>query len=125
MSRRFLFFVAVASLAIMVMLSGCAWLGRPDPDPLAGWKGGDSLLVGNPYAKAILDDYHKYVEGMSAKERKFVRDYNTWFYHDETGKHAIRIALAYDSTFWDHILIYGPDNRRIRTIKRFGGHYRS
>jgi hypothetical protein len=125
MDRKILFaFIAGAGLATILAVSGCAW-GRPDPDPLTGWKEMGSAHSEPFFAKAIADDYAEYVRKLSARERKFVDDYNTWFYEDATGRHAIRLALAHDGSFWDHILIYGPDNRRVRTIKRFGGHYRS
>lgn len=115
----------VLAFGVLLITDGCTLLGKPDPDPLEGWKRTGSALRGNPYAKAIFDDYIMYVQSLSAKERKYVDAYNTWFYENGTGQHAIKIALAYDSTFWDHILIYDSNNRRIRTIKRFGGHYRS
>jgi hypothetical protein len=112
-------------LAFTVFLIGGCALGKPDPDPLAGWKRTGSANKGNPYAKSIVDDYLKYVQGLSAKERKFVEDYNIWFYEDGNGRHAVKIFLSYDGTLWEHVLIYSPENRRIHAIKRFNGHYRS
>src|SRR5688572_7634473 len=100
-ARRILGLAVVASLVFILVIGGCA-SGRPNPDPLAGWKEGTSALEGNPYAKTITDDCAEYIRKLPDRERKFVKDYNTWFYEDGTGKHAVRIALAYDGNFWDH-----------------------
>lgn len=80
---------------------------------------------GNPYGKAIADDYLDYVQKLPPEEREYVKDYDVRFFEDGTGRHAVKISIPLNEVWWQHVIIYDQNNQRIKIIKRKGGSYRS
>lgn len=100
--------------------AGCA---TPNPDPLAGWK----VLFSQDYEKldkSISHDYLDYIQKLPIQDRKSATG-PFWFYENGEGQHAVRIEIPLNGTWWEHVLIYDKDNKRIKTIKYSNGHYRS
>ena len=109
-------------LAACLWATGCAT--QPHPDPLAGWK----VLLSRDSEKlnqAIKDDYRNYVQTELLPKKYFIDEEDIWFYEDGTGQHAVRIDIPINGTYWEHVLIYNKDNKRIKLIKYSAGHYRS
>jgi len=94
---------------------------KPKPNPLEGWK----HYFNAHLDKAIIDDYQGYIQELPAEERNVVDDYSVEPLENEEGGHAVKIEIPLKGTFWEHILIYDQNNRRIKTIKYQGGQYRS
>jgi hypothetical protein len=94
---------------------------KPTPDPLAGFH--VSSLGNLDNNKAITDDYKAYIRTLSPEERKYLG--TIFFYEDGTGQHAVEITIGLNGTWWEHVLIYDKDNKRINAIKYSTGHYAS
>jgi len=110
-------------LLALVFAVGCETPVRKE-DPLAGWK----VLLSRDSDKldpAITADYKGYIQNLPARERYYVQDYNVWFLEDGTGQHAVRIQIPLNGTWWDYVLVYNKDNKRINVIKYASGRYRS
>ncbi|HXE41952.1 MAG TPA: hypothetical protein VN516_02920 [Candidatus Baltobacteraceae bacterium] len=100
---------------------GCS-SSKPTPDPLAGWHfcfSQDPKDLG----KIILADYQDYIQKLPPEEKKFVGTTHT--FEDGTGQHAVRIEIGLNGTWWEHVLIYDKDNKRIKLIKYTNGRYAS
>jgi hypothetical protein len=110
-------------LAAFVCAVGCT-TRKPTSDPLAGWH---ICRPQNPsrFNKAITDDYKDYIQKLPAEERFRVRDSNIWFLEDGTGQYAVNVQIPLNGTWWQHVLIYDKDNKRVKTIKYASGGYRS
>lgn len=105
-------------LATMLLLGfGCKT--QKTTDPLARWQ----LDFGSQPDQAIEQDYQEYIQTLSPEERKFARAGH--YYKDGTGQHALVAEIALNGTWWNHVLIYGKDNKRIKVIKYSIGHYAS
>jgi hypothetical protein len=107
-------------VAIVVSLVGCVTPAR-HADPLAGWQ--FSSLTNLDTNKAITDDYQDYIQKLSPEERKRLGIVK--FFADGTGQHAVKIEVGFKGTWWEHVLIYNKDNKRIKRIKYSSGAYRS
>ncbi|MFZ0827850.1 MAG: hypothetical protein WAO02_10550 [Verrucomicrobiia bacterium] len=108
--------------AMFVIGFGCN-IFKPMPDPLAGFHAGDfRTLDAN---KAITDDYKNYIQKLSPEEKKYLGPSPIDFFEDGKGQHAVRITIALNGTWWEHILFYDKNDRRIRVIKYSPGKYRS
>jgi hypothetical protein len=105
-------------LAAFVLVGGCA-KPKPAPDPLVGWQG-DFNEQPN---QTIVSDYQDYIQKLPPTEKPY-SGVNDWL-KDGTGQHAIVIEVALNGTWWNHVLIYNKDDKRIKTIKYSPGHYRS
>lgn len=97
---------------------GC---NTPKTDPLEGFHVSD--IVNLDSNKVITDDYQSYLRTLPPEEQKFARV--SGFFEDGTGQHAVKIEIALNGTWWNHILIYSKDNKRIKVIKYSPGKYRS
>jgi hypothetical protein len=106
-------------ILLVALVGGCAGFHTKTPDPLAGWKG-DFNEQPN---QVIVTDYQNYIQKLSPEERKFSR-ISDWL-EDGKGQHAIKIEIALNGTWWEHVLIYDKENKRIKTIKYSSGGYRS
>jgi hypothetical protein len=118
----------VSGLIVLVFSTGFVWTigcATRTPDPLAGWKSGPTAYEGNPFNKAITDDYRSYIQKLPSDERHSVSDFGVRFFENSTGQRAVRIEIGVHGTWWEHVLIYDKDNKRIRTIKYTNGGYRS
>jgi hypothetical protein len=116
MSLRFTFLILLGAFLWMV---GCTT--PPHPDPLAGWRGCDvSHLYSN---NAIMDDFKSYIQTLSPDEQKFAGP--MFYYENGTGQHAVRIEIGINGTWWEHVLIYDKNDKRIKTMKYSSGGYQS
>jgi hypothetical protein len=111
---RFTFCILLAAL---ICGTGCA-----TPDPLKGWHlcfSQDPKYLG----EAIVADYQDYIQKLPPKEKNFA--YYEHDFEDGAGQHAVRIEIPLNGTWWEHVLIYDKNNKRIKTIKYSSGGYRS
>jgi hypothetical protein len=109
-------------LMLMVMFIfgfGCN-SSKPASNPLAGWK----VDLDHDPDQAIEKDYHDYIQKLPSEERKFAGG-GIQFLEDGTGQHAILIPIGLNGTWWNHVLIYDKDDKRIKTIKYSSGGYSS
>src|SRR5262249_16975955 len=107
-------------LTIAIFAVGCS-APQQTANPLAGWKHSQRARLD----KAIIEDYQSYIEKLPPEERNAVTPNSVEALEDGLGGHAVRIEAALRGTFWDHVLIYDRDNKRVKTAKYVGGHYRS
>ena len=108
-------------LAAVIWGTGCA-TPKHNFDPLNGWSFCFSQDP-NKLDKAITDDYEGYIQKLPAEERNYVGTIH--FFEDRTGEHAVNIEIGLNGTWWEHVLIYDKENKRIKVIKYANGHYRS
>jgi len=119
-------YFGLTSLVLLVAFifeTGCS-TPKPTPDPLAGWK----VLLSRDSEKldkAIKDDYRDYIQNLPPEERKFIDDNNIWFYEDMTNQHAVRIEIGLNHVWYEHVLIYDRNNKRIKVIVYANGRYMS
>jgi hypothetical protein len=129
----------IASVCI-ALVGGCA-LPAHYPDPLAGWS-----LIGRitwnppktpgerppPVSDRIRRDYEDYIHKLPlikgywsspSSESKYINGVE--FFGDQSGKHAVRISIARDGAFREHVLVYDRTDKRIKVIKYVSGHYMS
>jgi hypothetical protein len=103
-------------LAALFWAAGCA---TRTPDPLAGWR--FSSLNNLHSNKAITDDYQDYIQKLPSKKRQFVGAVD--FFEDGMGQHAVDIKMGVDGTWWEHVLIYDKENKRIKVVRYADGKY--
>src|SRR6185369_5298444 len=103
-------FVYMCLLAVCLWMVGCT-TPKHFPDPLAGWKFcyGDNPARSN---KAIEDDYQDYIKKLAPEKRSFISQV-VEMYEDGTGQHAVKFRRGINGTWWEHILIYDKENKRI------------
>jgi len=89
---------------------------EPGSNPLSGWK--SSSIPGG-----IYDDYMDYINKLPTKERYAAQPIQ--FLEDGTGRHAVRIYIPLSGAWWEHVIIYGQNNRRLSANKRISGRFRS
>lgn len=107
------FWPAFLSLAALGWIVGCA-----TPNPLAGWKPAST----NPN-QTIVNDYQNYIQKLPSEERKYAGMIQ--YFEDGMGEHAIKIEIPLNGTWWQHVLIYDQNDKRIKMIKYSSGGYRS
>ena len=112
---------AIILITTLFLASGCA-APKITPDPLAGWK---FCYSENPIRsnKSILDDYQDYIQKLPFEKRSFFAGID--MYEDGTGQHAVRIKRGVNGTWWEHVLVYDKENKRVKVIKYKNGGYRS
>ena len=115
--ERFGFLVLFATLFWVV---GCA-SPKPIPDPLVGFH--VAVFFTPDSNKTITDDYKAYIKTLSPEEQKFAGPIE--FFEDGTGQHAVLIHIGINGTWWQHVLIYDKDNKRIKMVKYSRGGYQS
>ena len=106
---------------LLLFCAGCA-----TRYPLEGWRRcRDQGLSLSRLDKAITDDYWSYIERLPREEREYVIESNIWLLEDGTGRLAIQISIPlrgfWTDIWWNHILIYDTNNKRIKTMKHKGG----
>jgi hypothetical protein len=124
------FFVKnAARFALCILLislfyeTGCI-SSQPTTDPLAGWK--YLQHVGHShFDKAVVDDYWDFIHKLPADETRGLDWYSINEYSNDAGQHAVRIETTPNGRYWEYVLIYDSNNKRIKSIKYFGGRYRS
>jgi hypothetical protein len=109
-------------LTVLVWSSGCADVSHHQK-LLTGWSHDFSPQLD----KAIVNDYEAFIQGLPPKERMLVHKYNIEPLINNKGEHAIRFEIGidgiFDGTWWDYMLIYNKDNKRIKVIKYANGKY--
>jgi hypothetical protein len=109
-------------LAICIGLVGCS---TPIPDPLAtGWNFCRSQDFHN-INSAIQVDYHNYIKELPEHARYFVQENGIYFFENSSGQHAVKIEIPLDGAYYEHVLIYDKDNKRIKVVVYSGGRYAS
>jgi hypothetical protein len=117
--------IRVIFLAVLITGVGCA-APKPATDPLAGWKGGKTAYEGSPFIdQAIRNDYRNYIQSLPADEKNVVNDFDIRFFEDGTGQRAVKISVPLHGVWWEHVLIYDKDDKRIDTINYSSGRYAS
>ena len=116
----------ITRLALGVWMVALFWVGgcsepKPVTDPLAGYHVSD--IVNLDSNKVITNDYNGYLQKLPPEERNFARV--SGYFEDGSGQHAVKIEIALNGTWWEHVLIYSKDNKRIETVRYISGHYRS
>jgi hypothetical protein len=104
-------------LLFATLLCGTGCLGYRRPNPLEGWKGGQSAFVGCPFDKTICDDYRRHIESLPPAHRNSVDDFSVHFFEDGKGQRAVQITFRTNSRRQTHVLIYDADYKRIKVIK--------
>lgn len=112
------FKIFLVLLAALAFGSGCA-APKPAPNPLAGWK----VAFNKEPDQTITKDYQEYIQDLPAGERIYARV--SQYLEDGTGRHAIVIEIALNGTWWNHILIYDENDKRVKVIKYSPGGYQS
>jgi hypothetical protein len=103
-------------------VTGCV-MRSESYDPLKGWKGGNSVFEGNVPDKVITEDYKLYVQSLPFYQRVAVDDFDIRVFNDGNGQHAIKISIPERGTWWQHLLIYDRDDRRMKVITWISGKY--
>ena len=118
-------FIKYSWLAFPILLAIFVWpaggCATSTPDPLAGYK--PDFDFSREADLGIVSDYQDYIKELPSRQSGFVGSVD--FFKDETGQHAINIKIGRNGTWWDHILIYNKQNKRIKTIIYKNGGYRS
>lgn len=131
-------------IADTLYLPADLWSQTPTPDPLKSWKpaGAIGCKVGYmsatietlPGYKAISDDVQIFVNKLPVDTTRYDPNVNSdrricyWidrmtFFQDGTGQHAVKIEIPWKGTYWNYVLIYDKENKRIKKIKYSSGHY--
>ena len=73
--------------------------------------------------QTITVDYTFYIQTLPPEERKYAGGIQ--YFEDGAGEIAIKIEIPLNGTWWQHILIYDQNSKRIKTVKYASGNYRS
>lgn len=117
-TQKNLFFLILTILFVFEV--GCN-TPKPTPNPLEGFH--FSSLNNLHSNKAIMDDYQAYIQKLPPEEGKYAGPIE--YFEDGTGQHAVQITIGINSKVWRHVLIYGEDDKRIKTVKYVSGDYHS
>jgi len=88
-------------------------------NPIPGWQAD----FNSEPSKAVEKDYQDYIQKLPPNEKPYASA-TSWL-KDGTGQHAVTIEVDLNGTFWNHVLIYDKDDKRIKVTKFISGHYRS
>jgi hypothetical protein len=103
----------------ILMLTAFVWIaGCATPNPLAGWK----FYFHEPN-QTISNDYQDYIQKLPPEERKYAGGIQ--YFENGTGELAVKIEIPLNGTWWQHVLVYDKDSKRIKTIKYASGDYAS
>jgi hypothetical protein len=109
---------SILLVIVVWTVGGCA---TSTPDPLTAWK--PDFDFSREADQEIVSDYQDYIKELPLRQSGFVGSVD--FFKDETGQHAVNIKIGRNGTWWDHILIYNKQNKRIKTVISKNGGYRS
>src|ERR1039457_5876635 len=99
-------------LLAVIVLAGCA-APKPAPDPLAGWT---PCWSQDPKDfDKITADCHAYINELPQELKVGVGPIE--YLEDGTGQHAVRFETGRKEISYAHVLIYGKDNKRIKTVE--------
>ena len=115
---KYLCFNSFIYLAALICSTGCVELGH-HADPLAGW----NQVESNQIPVSVVKDYQDYINGLSPTERYYTYPFNIRFFENDIGQKAVKISIPLDGKWYEHILIYGKDTKRIQVIKYISGRY--
>jgi hypothetical protein len=114
--------LTIPCVLFALIMAGCAGLSHHS-DPLAGWK---YMYLGQ-LDQAIVQDYEAFIETLPPDERIQLDKYSIGPYEDENGNHAVKFEIGksgiFHGTFWDYVLFYNKDNKRIKVVKYAAGKY--
>jgi hypothetical protein len=114
-------FAFLAALVIY-LVSGCATsVPKPSPNPLEGWH--FCSLTYLDTNKLVVDDYQGYIKKLPPDEMKLA--YVNHVFEDGTGQHAVQIEIPLNGKWWEHVLFYDKNNKRIKTVKYSSGGFQS
>ena len=109
--------------AAFLLTIGCVGPSSKHPDPLAGWK---YMYLGQ-LDKVIVEDYEAFIRTLPPEERIQVDKYSIGPYEDGKGNHAVKFQIGksgiFHGTFWDYVLFYDKDNKRVKVVKYADGKY--
>jgi hypothetical protein len=115
---------SICALAGFTCLSGREIFANhtnPLANPTAGWKG---VNISKEPDHVITKDYEDYIQNLPANMKNGVSIWALdFFYEDGKGRHAVKIGVALKGTWWQHVLIYDQNDKRIEVIKYISGHY--
>jgi len=115
-------FCLIVPLLLGVLVFGCKCnSSKQPPNPLEGFY--VSALHDIHSNKPIMDDYQNYINELFLKNGDFVGSVE--FLENGTGQHAVNIKVGVNGTWWEHVLIYDQNNKRVKVIKLRDGKYRS
>ena len=93
----------------------------PTPNPLTGF---DFCSLNDlDTNKLIKADYQDYIKTIKLGKYDFIGDVE--YSKNKLGEHAVSILVGDDGTWWNHILVYDKNDKRIKTVKYTSGGYRS
>lgn len=114
-------------LAMAALLSvGCSTTRAPgfiERHPSEGWR---VALPPQEFSSVhvnadIVADYESYLASLSPEERREAFETRMRLLEDGTGRHAIEISIPvsglWGGFWWDHVLVYDVNNKRIETLK--------
>ncbi len=113
-----------ARLAFCILLAALGWIVgcvplMHHPDPLEGWHFYDDERLD----KTIKDDYQDYIQKLPPETKYYVRGFNIHVFEDGTGRRAVKISIPLNGVWWEHVLIYDKDNKRVKVTKYASGRY--
>jgi hypothetical protein len=111
-------FICSILLAASVCGTGCE-MSADQTNPIPGWQV-DFKTEPSP---VVEKDYKDYIQKLPPDEKRSAH-VSSWV-KDGTGQHAIVIEVALNGTWWNHVLIYDKDDKRIKAVKYIAGHYAS
>lgn len=114
-TTRFTFSILFAAL---IYMAGC--VTKPAADPLAGWK----IDLNDQPDDTIVKDYQDYIRNLPPKLRHNAQG-PFWFFKDGSGQHAIKMEIALNGAYYEHLLIYDQNDKRIKVVVYSGGRYAS
>jgi hypothetical protein len=107
-------------LTVVILAAGCM-LTTPS-HPLRASQGWNRVYYQlNP---AITADYQNYIQRLPQKDRRQLTESSIHFFENTNGQHAVLFEIGrkgvWGTVVWAHVLVYGADNKRMKTM-----HYKS
>lgn len=107
---------------ILALIFGCRCSSsRPTPNPLVGYHTPGHQDMNS--IEAIKEDYQAYIKTIPLKSGDFIGPVQ--FFENTAGQHAVAIWVGVNGTWWEHVIFYDNDNKRIKVIKFRNGGYKS